>query len=73
MANKIITIGLTWGSGFTGANYQLVITEYITLKEHSLGNKEDQELAKIKASEILKERGIDVNLDDYKFEYDGSL
>lgn len=65
-------IELFQGSGFTGTNYRMVITESFDLGT-GLGSKEDEAKALDKASEILRELGYDVSVKNCQFTWDGTL
>jgi hypothetical protein len=67
-------IKLTYGDGFTGRNYFLEIDkEYFNLIGTTLGGSDEENNARNKAKEILKEKGINFDIDNIPFQWDGCM
>lgn len=60
-------ISLHYGMGFVGTNYFLVIDK----KSIDLGGAEDE--ARKKAKEILKEKGINIDISKMPFKWNGTM
>lgn len=68
-------VELWYGDGFTGRTYNLLLEgdeRYIKL-QHGLGGPNDEAEARKKAKQILQEKGIDVDITNIPFKWNGHL
>lgn len=67
------SIELTYGDGFSGRAYYLNVDSKAYDIHHSLGSDKDENIAKEKAAEILKSLGIEADLSEKNFKWNGAL